>query len=106
MRAIRQVEGILRNVIEHLTAVDGADVSLTLEVNAKAGGFDDRVRRVVSENSSQLGRRATSSSSPPMDPSLSPPQVAHWYGEMRALIAPVSGVGLPRRSFAALWSSS
>lgn len=58
VRAIRQVEEILRNVIEHLTAVDGAAVSLTLEVNAKSDGFDDRIRRVVSENSSQLGAKS------------------------------------------------
>jgi hypothetical protein len=58
VRAIRQVEDILRNVIEHLTAVDGADVTLTLEVNAKSAGFDDRVRRVVDENSTQLGAKS------------------------------------------------
>jgi len=58
VRAIRQLEEILRNVVEHLTSTQGSDVSLTLEINATSDGFDDRVRRVVSENSAQLGAKS------------------------------------------------
>ena len=58
VRAIRQLEDILRNVVEHLSSVPGSEVKLTLEINAKADGFDDRVRRVVSENANQLGARS------------------------------------------------
>jgi hypothetical protein len=57
VRAIRQLDDILRNVVEHLGAADGASVSISLEVNANSVGFDDRTRRVVSENARQLGAR-------------------------------------------------
>jgi predicted AAA+ superfamily ATPase len=55
VRAIRQLEDILANVTNHL---EGSVVNLTLEVNArtpKDEGYDDRTRRVVSENATQLG---------------------------------------------------
>ncbi|MGK2886688.1 MAG: DUF499 domain-containing protein [Rhodococcus sp. (in: high G+C Gram-positive bacteria)] len=58
VRAIRQLEEILRNVVDHLSSSPGGDVKLTLEINANAQGFDDRVRRVVSENASQLGAKS------------------------------------------------
>ena len=58
VRAIRQVEEILRNVVEHLNAAPGGAVKLTLEINASSTGFDDRVRRVVSENANQLGAKS------------------------------------------------
>jgi len=57
VRAIRQLEEILRNVVEHLSSADGSAVELTLEINAKSTGFDDRVRRTVSENANQLGAK-------------------------------------------------
>jgi predicted AAA+ superfamily ATPase len=57
VRAIRQLEDILRNVVEHLSSADGSSVELTLEINAKSAGFDDRTRRVVSENANQLGAK-------------------------------------------------
>jgi hypothetical protein len=57
VRAIRQLEDILRNVVEHLSSADGSSVDLTLEINAKSAGFDDRTRRVVSENANQLGAK-------------------------------------------------
>lgn len=59
VRAIRQLEEILRNVVEHLHSAPGAGLRLTLEINATSDGFDDRVRRVVSENASQLGAKST-----------------------------------------------
>ncbi|MGE0308334.1 MAG: hypothetical protein AB7Q27_21540, partial [Acidimicrobiia bacterium] len=58
VRAIRQLEEILRNVVEHLKASPDGAVKLTLEINASSTGFDDRVRRVVSENANQLGAKS------------------------------------------------
>lgn len=58
VRAIRQLEEILRTVVERLNAAPGGAVKLTLEINASSAGFDDRVRRVVSENATQLGARS------------------------------------------------
>ncbi len=58
VRAIRQLEELLRNVVEHLTGAPGGSAELTLEINAKSDGFDDRVRRVVSENANQLGAKS------------------------------------------------
>jgi predicted AAA+ superfamily ATPase len=55
VRAIRQLEDILQNVIDHLSRAEDASVDLTLEINATSSGFDDRVQRVVSENAGQLG---------------------------------------------------
>jgi hypothetical protein len=55
VRAIRQLEDILQNVVEHLSRADGGSVDLTLEINARSAGFDDRVQRVVNENAGQLG---------------------------------------------------
>jgi hypothetical protein len=57
VRAIRQLEDILRNVVEHLNSAPGADVTLTLEINASADGFNDKVRRVVTKNGNQLGAK-------------------------------------------------
>jgi predicted AAA+ superfamily ATPase len=55
VRAIRQLEEILDNIVSHLSGAPDASISLTLEVNAFSGGFDDRSRRVVKENATQLG---------------------------------------------------
>jgi hypothetical protein len=57
VRAIRQLEEILTNITNHL---EGSDLSLTLEINAESSdaGFDDRTRRVVSENAGHLGGEA------------------------------------------------
>ncbi len=55
VRAIRQLEDILTNVSNHL---EGSAVTFTLEINARtpaAEGYDDRTRRVVTENATQLG---------------------------------------------------
>jgi hypothetical protein len=58
VRGIRQLEEILRNVVQHLSDAPDGSVQLTLEVNGSSTGFDDRVRRVVTENSKQLGARS------------------------------------------------
>jgi predicted AAA+ superfamily ATPase len=58
VRAIRQLEEILRNVVEHLSGAPEGAVELTLEINAKSTAYDDRVRRVVGENAKQLEARS------------------------------------------------
>lgn len=58
VRAIRQLEDILRNVVEHLSGSPESSVDLTLEINAKSDGYDERIRRVVGENAKQLGARS------------------------------------------------
>ena len=58
VRGIRQLEEILRNVVQHLSDAPGGSVELTLEVNGNSSGFDERVRRVVIENAKQLGSRS------------------------------------------------
>lgn len=55
VRGIRQLEEVMTNVANHL----GEGVKLTLEVEAEsAEGFDDRTRRVATENAQQLGALA------------------------------------------------
>ena len=54
VRAIRDLESILKEVVSHLRKV-GKEVSISVEVNAEAEGFDAHTRRVVSENATQLG---------------------------------------------------
>ncbi len=58
VRAIRQLDDLITNVVQHLSNAPAGDVALTLEINATSEGFDDRVRRVVGENASQLGAQA------------------------------------------------
>jgi len=57
VRAIRQLEAILQNVVEHLMRTGKASIDLTLEVNATSAGFDEHVQRTVKENASQLGAK-------------------------------------------------
>ncbi|GEM_PF-2177922 len=54
VRAIRDLESILKEVVSHLRRV-GKEVSISVDVNAEAEGFDAHTRRVVSENATQLG---------------------------------------------------
>ncbi len=58
MRAIKQLEDILQNVVDQLNKAPGATVALTLEVNATAVGFTERNVRVVRENAGQLGAKS------------------------------------------------
>lgn len=55
VRAIRDLQVILENITGHLGRVDKADIGLIVEVEATSHGFDDQVRRTVSENAAQLG---------------------------------------------------
>ena len=55
VRAIRQLEESLRNVVKSLDGADAARPKFTLEINAKSARFADRVRRAVGENFDQLG---------------------------------------------------
>ena len=46
---------VLDNVIEHLTSIEGAEVSLTLEISAEIpGGIDTNKRRTLLENATTL----------------------------------------------------
>ena len=54
VRAIRDLESILKEVVSHLRRV-GNEVNISVEVNAKADGFDAHTVRVVRENATQLG---------------------------------------------------
>ena len=58
MRAIKQLEDILQNVVDQLNKAPGANVALTLEVNATAAGFTEQNVRVVRENAGQLGAKS------------------------------------------------
>jgi hypothetical protein len=57
-RSIKQLEDVLQSVADHLAKADGAEVTLTLELNASSKGFDDHTVRVVRENAGQLGAKA------------------------------------------------
>ena len=54
-RVNRDVPAIVEEVIEHLTTLMGADVEISLEINARRPeGFDEKTVRTVSENSRTL----------------------------------------------------
>jgi len=54
-RASRDVDNLIKEVLQHLTGLDGADVRLTLEIEADVpGGVPDQVQMVVSENCRNL----------------------------------------------------
>lgn len=55
VRAIRDLESIIENIVAHLEGADGGEVTLTLEIQASADAFDDRIQRTVNENAAQLG---------------------------------------------------
>ena len=55
VRAIRDFGDIVNEVASHLGNADGAKMTITVEINAESAGFDDRTRRTVSENATQLG---------------------------------------------------
>jgi len=59
VRAIRQLEDVLPNVVDHLASAPGGEVTITLEINATSDGYDDRIRRVVGENASNLGAQSS-----------------------------------------------
>ena len=51
---MRDLGNILDEVTKHLDA-QGNEVTLTVEINARSGGYDTRTQRVVKENATQLG---------------------------------------------------
>ena len=52
----RDFTRIMENVVEHLTSVEGANVSLTLEISAEVpSGIDNGKRRTLTENANNLG---------------------------------------------------
>lgn len=54
-RVHKDLETIVDEVLQHLTSLPDADVSVTLEISAhNPEGFDDNTVRTVSENSRTL----------------------------------------------------
>jgi len=54
VRAIRQLEDLLANVVNQLARAEGAETSITIEINSTSDGFNEAVRRTVTENANQL----------------------------------------------------
>ena len=54
VRAMRDLGGIIDEVTKHLGG-SGNEVTLTVEINARSGGYDTRTQRIVKENATQLG---------------------------------------------------
>lgn len=58
VRINREVQGLVEEIIQHLTRVDDAAVTVTLEVDARSmTGFDHQTIRTVTENCRALGIR-------------------------------------------------
>lgn len=58
VRINREVQGLVEEIIQHLTRVDDAAVTVTLEVEARSmNGFDHQTIRTVTENCRALGIR-------------------------------------------------
>lgn len=55
VRAIRDFGDIINEVATHLANADQAKITITVEINAQSAGFNDHIRRTVSENATQLG---------------------------------------------------
>jgi len=55
VRAIRDFDDLFNEVAAHLEDAPDASVTITVEINASSAGFDDRIKRTVSENATQLG---------------------------------------------------
>ena len=55
VRAIRDFGDLVNEVASQLGDAEGGKVTITVEINAESDGFDDRTRRTVSENATQLG---------------------------------------------------
>ncbi|MCY4370194.1 MAG: DUF499 domain-containing protein [bacterium] len=54
VRAMRDLGGIIDEVTKHLGGT-GNEVTLTVEIDARSGGYDTRTQRIVKENATQLG---------------------------------------------------
>jgi hypothetical protein len=54
VRGVKQVETILRDLVDHLGKAPGASVKVVVEVDASSTGFSDQTVRVVTENGNNL----------------------------------------------------
>lgn len=54
VRAMRDLGGIIDEVNKHVGGT-GNEVTLTVEIDARSGGYDTRTQRIVKENATQLG---------------------------------------------------
>lgn len=55
VRAIRDFSDLLNEVTSHLQSGGSSKITITVDIEATSDGFDERTRRTVSENASQLG---------------------------------------------------
>jgi predicted AAA+ superfamily ATPase len=55
VRSTRDFSDLVSEVASHLQRAGSSKVTITVEIEATSDGFDDRVRRTVSENANQLG---------------------------------------------------
>jgi len=55
VRAIKGLDAILREVVDHLVQSPNGIVELTLDIEASSSGFPDSTIRTVRENAAQLG---------------------------------------------------
>ena len=58
VRAIRQMEDILTNIVNQLERAEGANTTIVVEINSDSEGFNDAVKRTVTENANHLGVQA------------------------------------------------
>ena len=54
VRAIKQLDSILQNVVDQLAKAPNASITIQLEVNAESAGFTEAIERAVKENANQL----------------------------------------------------
>jgi hypothetical protein len=54
VRLLRDVSDITDAIVQQLGRVGDADVNITIEIEATSAGFDDDVRRTVTENTRTL----------------------------------------------------
>jgi hypothetical protein len=60
VRAIKQLESILQNVVDQLAKAPNAKITIQLEVSAESAGFTDSIERTVKENANQLNATTNS----------------------------------------------
>lgn len=54
VRAIRELEAILQNVVDQLSKAPGASLEIAVDISATSTGYDEQTMRVVRENATQL----------------------------------------------------
>jgi predicted AAA+ superfamily ATPase len=57
VRAIKQLESILQDIVDHLSKAPDASISLVLDINATSSGYSTATVRTVGENATTLGAK-------------------------------------------------